>query len=62
MLSLLCAFRKCYNTQHALFRHLESCKLILDRRGYADALLIDLSKTFECIDHEIIGSSRKASV
>ena len=52
--SLLCGFRKGYNTQHALLRFLESCKMTLDKGGIAGALLMDLSKTFDCIDHELL--------
>ena len=51
---LLCAFRKGYNTQHALLRFLETCKMTLDRKGYAGALLMDLSNAFDCIDHELL--------
>ena len=51
---LVCAFRKGYNTQHALLRFLETCKTTLDKGGYAGALLMDLSKAFDCIDHELL--------
>ena len=51
---LLCAFKKGYNTQHALLRFLETCKMTLDKSGYAGALLMDLSKAFDCIDHELL--------
>ena len=51
---LLCAFKKGYNTQHALLRFLETCKMTLDKSGYAGALLMDLSKAFDCIDPEFL--------
>ena len=51
---LLCAFKKGYNTQHALLRFLETCKMTLDKSGYAGALMMDLSKGFDCIDHELL--------
>ena len=50
--SLLCGFRKSYDAQHALLRFFESCKITLDKGGIAGALLMDLSKAFDCIDHE----------
>ena len=52
--SLLCGFRKGYNTQHALLRFLETCNMTLDKGGIAGALLMDLSKAFDCIDHEFL--------
>ena len=52
--SLLCGFRKGYNTQQALLRFLESCKMTLDKGDIAGALLMDLSKAFDCIDHELL--------
>ena len=54
LLSLLCAFREGYNTPHALIRLLETCKMTLDGRGYAGVLLTDLSKAFDCIDHDLL--------
>ena len=43
----LCGFRKGYNTQQALVRFLEKCKAVLDNKGFAGAILMDLSKAFE---------------
>ena len=54
LLPLLCVLRNGYNTQHALLRFLETCKMTLDKSGYAGALLMDLSKTVDCIDHELV--------
>ena len=54
LLPLLCILRNGYNTQHALLRFLETCKMTLDKSGYAGALLMDLSKAFDCIDHELL--------
>ena len=54
LLPLLCVLRNGYNTQHALLRFLETCKMTLDKSGYAGALLMDLSKAFDCIDHELL--------
>ena len=45
---LLCGFREGYGTQHALLRLIETCKKTLDKGGVAGALLMDLSKAFDC--------------
>ncbi len=51
---LLCGFREGYGTQHALVRLIETCKMTLDKRGIAAALLMDLSKAFDCLNHELL--------
>ena len=50
----LCGFRKGSNTQHALLRLMDTCKNSLDKKGVVGALLMDLSKAFDCIDHELL--------
>ena len=64
-----CGFRKGFNTQHALLRLMGTCKESLDKREVAGALLMDLSKAFDCIEHELLiaklnayGFSKKAQL
>ena len=52
--SLLCGFRKGYNAQHALVRMLEKWKTSLDNRENVGAILMDLSKAFDCIKHDLL--------
>ena len=46
---LLCGFRKGYSTQHALLRFIEGLKKCLDKKDVAGAVLMDLSKSFDCL-------------
>ena len=50
----LCGFRKGFNRQHALLRLMDTCKNSLNKKGVVGALLMDLSKAFYCIDHELL--------
>ena len=50
----LCGFREGYNTQQALIRFLEKCKSVLDNRGFSGAILMDLSKAFDGLNHELL--------
>ena len=50
----LCGFRKGYSSQHCLLALTESWRKALDKRYLAGALLTDLSKAFDCINHELL--------
>ena len=58
LVSYLYGFRKGFNTQHALLRLMDTCKNSLDKKGVVGALLMDLSKAFDCIDHELLIAKR----
>ena len=52
--SQLCGFRAKYSTHHALLRMIGRWHQCLDRSGKVGAILMDLSKAFDCIDHELL--------
>ena len=47
-------FRKGYSTQHCLLVMLEKFKESVDKGNEFGALLTDLSKAFDCIDHKLL--------
>ena len=51
---ILCGFRKSHNTQHALFKLLHSWQKELVQKGFMGTILIDLSKAYDCIPHDLL--------
>ena len=53
--NFLCGYRKGYNTQYALLAMIEKWKKCLDGKGgFAGAILMDLSKAFDTINHDLL--------
>ena len=50
----LCGYRKGYNAQYALIAMIEKWKKSLDKGGVFAAVLMDLSKAFDTINHELL--------
>ena len=50
----LCGYRKGYETQYALLAMIEKWKRCLDKHGYVGGVLMDLSKAFDSINHELL--------
>ena len=48
----LCGYRKGYNAQYALIAMIEKWKKILEKEEMFAAVLMDLSKAFDTINHE----------
>ena len=49
----LCGYKNGYNTQHALISLIGKWKCILDKQRYAGTVLMDLSKAFDTLNHEL---------
>ena len=54
MSPLLSGFRKGYSTQHALLLFLHNIQRQVDEGKNAAAVLMDLSKAFDCMDHSLL--------
>ena len=52
--TFLSVYRKSYSTQHVLIRLIEEWKQKLDRNYVVGAILMDLSKAFDYIPHDLI--------
>ena len=48
------AYRKQYGANHVLIRLIESWEKSLDDKKYVGASLMDLSKAFDCIPHDLL--------
>ena len=49
-----CEFKKGYNAQHCLLATISKWKKAVDNGNVFGALLMDLSKAFECLPHDFI--------
>ena len=49
-----CGFRQGYGTQNCLLAMIEKLRKIGDKKGIFAAVLTDLSKTFDCITHNLL--------
>ena len=58
--AFLCAFKKGHGCQTAQLRLLEDWKKALDKNQYLAAILMDLSKAFDCLSHDILLSKLSA--
>ena len=51
---ILCAFKKGHSTQHALFRVVEMVRCCIDKGGVTAMVLMDLSKAYDCLPHDLL--------
>ena len=50
----LCGYKKDFNNQHALISLIERWGKSLDNKGYEGAVLMDLSKAFDTLNHDLL--------
>ena len=50
----MAVYRKKYSTNHVLTRLIESWKKSLDKTFLVGTVLMDLSKAFDCIPHDLL--------
>ena len=50
----ICEYRKGYSTQTPLISMPEKWKLSMDNKGFAGGVLMDLSKVFDTINHQLL--------
>ena len=52
--TVMCGYRKVFSTQQALLSLIERSRYTLDQNGYGCAKLMDLSKAFDTINHDLL--------
>ena len=50
----LCGYRKGFSTRQVLISLLEKWKIVLDRKGYSGAILMDLSKALGTLNDDLL--------
>ena len=50
----MCGFRKGHSTQHALLTLLKNWQKTLDKSGVLGTVLMDLSKAYDCLPHDLL--------
>ena len=56
----LCGFRKEHSTQHALLNMLKNRQKCLDKSGVVGTVLMNLTKAYNCLPHDLLLAKRSA--
>ena len=56
----LCGLRKGYSTQYTLFNLIQKWQSCLDKGGVIGAVLMDLSKAYNCLSHDLLFAKLEA--
>ena len=56
----LCGFKKGHSTQHALLNFLKNCQKCLDKSGVVGTVLMDLSKAYDFLPHDLLLAKHSA--
>ena len=57
---ILCGYRKAPSRQHALFELLVSWQTSLNRGEFVGSILMDFSKAYRCLKHDLLLSTLQA--
>ena len=53
-------FRKGHSTQHALFKLLQAWQEELDKGGFVGRIMMDLSRSYDCLPHDLLVAKLEA--
>ena len=58
--NIICGFRNRHSTQHALLRVIETIRMHIDQSGVCGMVLMDLSKAYDCLPHDLLLAKMEA--
>ena len=58
--NIIYGFRDRHSTQHALLRVIETIRMHIDQSGVCSMVLMDLSKAYDCLPHDLLLAKMEA--